>query len=1009
MSGIANPLETWPDATCHALSLKSDKSSEGASMKIIKVCFCSNSSSNLGKNFKLVKCDHTTEIREVINTVLDSGRVGPSIIFHSCYGLRLKHLKSDEVYWLHPDLTVEEVQTKYESLHPEAEWRYDLRIRFLPKDFTESFKQDRTTLLCYYQQVRSDYMQEVSGRVDHDVALKLGCLEIRRFYKDLPPKALEKKSNFELLEKDVGLDLFFPKQLQDSMKVKHLRKLIQQTFQQFAQLKEDECIQQFFQILHTVTDFEQEHFACELGQGWTIAVDLVIGQQGIGQVVNKDGPISLAEFSQILSIKSVHSENSTKALLQLEISGASQPLTITTSSLAMAENMANLIDGYCQLEHGNTNSLITRPKTDLVTKEKLPELPERPRPEMKVAEERQSILSRNSMGSDIYAEIPDTPRSTAPQNCISRDSVVLGRILGEGYFGQVYEGVYKTMRGEQLAVAVKTCKSDCTYETKEKFLVEGLIMQPLDHPNLVKLIGMIEEEPAWLIMELCPYGELEGYLTTNKASLDVVTLVDYSWQISKALAYLEGVKVVHRDIAVRNVMVTSPTLLKLGDFGLSRYIEEDNYYKASVTRMPIKWMAPESINFRRFTSASDVWMFGVCMWEILSFGKQPFFWLENRDVIGVLERGDRLPKPEMCPPTLYNLMARCWAYEPRERPKFTEIVCSLSDVHQMELVQREERKYWSERRMTTRITDSVLAINEPPPKPSRTRGFAKNPPGMPFLNPGLQFQVPESLCASSPHLPCSPSNQAPGDSTETSPRSPKPFRRLSMREADFIGEINNKEDAQKLWELEQAKLQERIKQQQREMAEDRKWLEKEEKLLAPNDNQSQNESDRETSYKFTAAPEKPPRKNPPLIQAAPTANLDRTDDKVYPLVMELVKAVLHLKNQVYKLPTDEYVQLVKTVGMKLRQLTSSVDELLPKLPASSRTEIEGTQKLLNKDLAELINKMKLAQQNAVTSLRDECKKQMLTAAHTLAVDSKNLMDAVDQGRVQIGEAKPISN
>ncbi|XP_059841420.1 protein-tyrosine kinase 2-beta isoform X3 [Hypanus sabinus] len=969
MSGIANPLETWPDATCHALSLKSDKSSEGASMKIIKVCFCSNSSSNLGKNFKLVKCDHTTEIREVINTVLDSGRVGPSIIFHSCYGLRLKHLKSDEVYWLHPDLTVEEVQTKYESLHPEAEWRYDLRIRFLPKDFTESFKQDRTTLLCYYQQVRSDYMQEVSGRVDHDVALKLGCLEIRRFYKDLPPKALEKKSNFELLEKDVGLDLFFPKQLQDSMKVKHLRKLIQQTFQQFAQLKEDECIQQFFQILHTVTDFEQEHFACELGQGWTIAVDLVIGQQGIGQVVNKDGPISLAEFSQILSIKSVHSENSTKALLQLEISGASQPLTITTSSLAMAENMANLIDGYCQLEHGNTNSLITRPKTDLVTKEKLPELPERPRPEMKVAEERQSILSRNSMGSDIYAEIPDTPRSTAPQNCISRDSVVLGRILGEGYFGQVYEGVYKTMRGEQLAVAVKTCKSDCTYETKEKFLVEGLIMQPLDHPNLVKLIGMIEEEPAWLIMELCPYGELEGYLTTNKASLDVVTLVDYSWQISKALAYLEGVKVVHRDIAVRNVMVTSPTLLKLGDFGLSRYIEEDNYYKASVTRMPIKWMAPESINFRRFTSASDVWMFGVCMWEILSFGKQPFFWLENRDVIGVLERGDRLPKPEMCPPTLYNLMARCWAYEPRERPKFTEIVCSLSDVHQMELVQREERKYWSERRMTTRITDSVLAINEPPPKPSRTRGFAKNPPGMPFLNPGLQFQ-----------------------------------------EADFIGEINNKEDAQKLWELEQAKLQERIKQQQREMAEDRKWLEKEEKLLAPNDNQSQNESDRETSYtEFTAAPEKPPRKNPPLIQAAPTANLDRTDDKVYPLVMELVKAVLHLKNQVYKLPTDEYVQLVKTVGMKLRQLTSSVDELLPKLPASSRTEIEGTQKLLNKDLAELINKMKLAQQNAVTSLRDECKKQMLTAAHTLAVDSKNLMDAVDQGRVQIGEAKPISN
>lgn len=241
------------------------------------------------------------------------------------------------------------------------------------------------------------------------------------------------------------------------------------------------------------------------------------------------------------------------------------------------------------------------------------------------------------------------------------------------------------------------------------------------------------------------HPQLESYLVSNRATLEVVTLGDYSWQISKALAYLEGVKVVHRDIAVRNVLVASPNCVKLGDFGLSRYIEEDSYYKASVTRMPIKWMAPESINFRRFTAASDVWMFGVCMWEILSFGKQPFFWLENRDVIGVLERGDRLPKPEVCPPTLYTLMTRCWTYEPRERPKFTEIVCSLSDIHQIEVEQREERKYWTERRITTRNPEITLAINEPPPKPSRTRGSSMKPRGMYFLNPGLQFQVGDSL------------------------------------------------------------------------------------------------------------------------------------------------------------------------------------------------------------------------------------------------------------------------
>ncbi|XP_038673421.1 protein-tyrosine kinase 2-beta isoform X2 [Scyliorhinus canicula] len=1005
MTGDQNPLENWVDATAQALCINPENAKEGQATKILKVCFCSTTSINLGKNFKLVKCDHTTEIREIINTILDSGRVGPSIVFKSCYGLRLKHLKSDEVYWLHPDLTVNEVQTKYERLHLEAEWRYDLRIRFLPKDVMKSFQEDRTTLLCYYQQVRSEYMEEIAGQVDQEVALKLGCLEIRRFYKNMQPKALEKKSNFELLEKDVGLDLFFPKQLQNSMKAKHLRKLIQQTFLQFGHMKEDECICKFFEILRTVSDFQQEHYKCELGQGWTITVELVIGSHGIGQVMNKDGPISLADFNQIKAINFIHSEGDLKASLQLDIKGAPQPLTITGSSLAMVESLADLIDGYCRLENETTTSFISRPKRD----HELPELPDRPKSEVKITEEPIMFSSRNSMGSEIYAEIPDTPKSAVPKKSISRENVVLGRILGEGFFGMVYEGVYKTARGQQIAVAVKTCKAETTFEVKEKFLEEGIIMKPLDHPHVVKLIGIIEEEPSWLIMELYPHGELESYLVTNKSNLDELTLIDYCWQISKALAYLEGVKVVHRDIAVRNVLVAAHNCVKLGDFGLSRYIEEDNYYKASVTRMPIKWMAPESINFRRFTSLSDVWMFGVCMWEILSFGKQPFFWLENRDVIGVLERGDRLPKPEFCPPTLYTLMTRCWTYEPRERPKFTEIVCQLSDIHQMEREQQKERKYWTERRFTSRNMDQQIIVNDAPPKPARTRGIPMKSPPFPFKNPNLQFQMPESLSASSPHIPSSPNQQPPGDSANTSPQ--KQFRRLSVRESDLIEEINNKEEVQKLRELEKDRIQARMRQQQREMLEDKKWLEKEEKLLAPHENsKADDDNDEETSYtEFTAPPEKPPRKNLPPIQAAPTANLDRTDDQVYPLVMELVKAVLDLKNQVYQIPCEEYINLVKTVGMHLRNLTGSVDQLLPTLPATSRIEIEGTQRLLNKDLSELISKMKLAQQNSVTSLSDECKKQMLTAAHTLAVDSKNLLDAVDQARVRAGQAKPVPN
>ncbi|XP_010287912.1 PREDICTED: protein-tyrosine kinase 2-beta-like, partial [Phaethon lepturus] len=164
--------------------------------------------------------------------------------------------------------------------------------------------------------------------------------------------------------------------------------------------------------------------------------------------------------------------------------------------------------------------------------------------------------------------------------------------------------------------------------------------------------------------------------------------------------------------------------------------------------------------------------------------------------------------------------------------------------------------------------------------------------------------------------------------------------------------------------------------------------------------------EKETDYtEFTGPPQKPPRLGAQSIHPAPTANLDRTDDTVYSNVMDLVRAVLQLKNEISLLPPEGYILVVKNVGLSLRKLIGSVDEILPVLPAACRPEIEGTQKLLNKDLADLINKMRLAQQNAVTSLSEECKRQMLTASHTLAVDAKNLLDAVDQAKVQANLVK----
>ncbi|XP_054645029.1 protein-tyrosine kinase 2-beta-like isoform X2 [Dunckerocampus dactyliophorus] len=875
--------------------------------KIIKVCFLSNSF-NLGKNFKLVRCDEGMTVRDVISIVLSGGCVGPDIKHTLCYGLLLKHLKSSEVHWLHPDLTMLELTQRYEQQHLEAEWRYDLRIRYIPSDFMERFQDDRTTMLYFYQQIRSDYMLKFASKVSDGMALQLGCLEIRRFYKDMNPNGLEKKSNFELLEKDVGLDLFFPKELISSMKPKQLRRLIRQTFQGYGTLNQEQCMAKFFGTLAQCYNYTQESFACLLVHGWSVTIDLVIGPEGISQQTDNSTPLRLATFSQVSSI-TCSTESHGRALLNVYIVGTKQPLSVSTASLAVAENMADLIDGYCRLEGVSEGSLISRPSK---VRMKLPDIP------------KHDDSPRPSRGSDIYAEIPENtlePCIDSEKHRISRADVMVGGILGEGFFGEVHNGVYKNPTGERIQVAIKTCK-DCSPGVREKFLSEADLMKNLDHPHIVRLIGVIDVNPIWIVMELYEHGELGKYLMEQKYILTTATLNLYCLQICKALAYLEGLNMVHRDIAVRNILVASPDCVKLGDFGLSRYIDDQEYYKASVSRLPIKWMAPESINFRRFTAASDVWMFGVCVWEIFSMGQQPFLWLENRQVITQLESGVRLPKPLLCPPDVYSLLTHCWAYEPHARPGFSQLVCSLRDIHTMEQADEPER--------ISSISLLDLEHNEPPPKPSRVGTIR-------------------------PYVP-----------------------RVQGRD-------------------EREQVDDTLRRQRREMLIDRQWLEQEERQLHPAVRQASATKLPEKSL-ADGPPIKPPVP-PDITPLRPTAELDRSGDRVYSGVMAMVREVVQLKNEVNTLPASEYATAVKAIGVTLRGLIQSVDDVLPVLHDSVTSEIVGTKKLLNKDLGELINKMRLAQQNSVTTLKEECQRQMLAAAHTLALDSKNLLDAVDQARV----------
>uniref|UniRef100_A0A672M9X3 Focal adhesion kinase 1 n=1 Tax=Sinocyclocheilus grahami TaxID=75366 RepID=A0A672M9X3_SINGR len=951
----------------------------GALERVLRVFHYFESSSEPCTWASNIRHGDSTDVRGIIQKIVDIHKVRCV----SCFGLRMSHLKTGEVHWLHPDMGVSHVRERYEHSHPQDDWRYELRIRYLPKGFLNQFTEDQPTLNYFYHQVKSDYMMEIADHIDQDVALKLGCLEIRRFFRDMRGNALDKKSNYELLEKDVGLRRFFPKSLLDSVKAKSLRKLIQQTFKQFANLNDEQCILKFFEILSPIYRFDKECFKCALGSSWVISVELAIGpEEGISYLTDKgSNPTHLANFTQVQSIQ--FEERDRKGMLQLDMAGAPEPLTVTTTALNTAENMADLIDGYCRLVNGTSSSFIVRVQKE--GERALPSIPKCVRAgDEKTWEHLDLKYYFPFSETDDYAEIIDeedtyTMPSTRDYE-IQRDRIELGRCIGEGQFGDVHQGIYICPENPALSVAIKTCKNCTSDSVREKFLQEALTMRQFDHPHIVKLIGVITENPVWIIMELCTLGELRSFLQIRKYSLDLASLILFSYQLSTALAYLESKRFVHRDIAARNALVSSVDCVKLGDFGLSRYMEDSSYYKASKGKLPIKWMAPESINFRRFTSASDVWMFGVCMWEILMYGVKPFQGVKNNDVIGRIENGERLAMPLNCPPTLYSLMTKCWAYDPSKRPRFTELKGQLSTILGEEKAQQEERSRMEMRRQVPVSWDSG-GSDEAPPKPSR--------PGYPSPRSSEGFY---------------PSPQHMGQHNHYQVQSPHGLLPVPsvMYLTQAAGTVLDPHDS---WNHRRA-------------AQDHMWNPSMECRL---------------TYRLTlfsssehaAPPKKPPRPGAPShpagvsglnptdcynegvkiqpqeINPPPTANLDRSNDKVYENVTGLVKAVIEMSSKIQPAPPEEYVPMVKGVGLALRTLLATVDETIPLLPAHTHREIEMAQKLLNSDLAELINKMKLAQQYVMTSLQQDYKKQMLTAAHALAVDAKNLLDVIDQARLKM--------
>lgn len=269
--------------------------------------------------------------------------------------------------------------------------------------------------------------------------------------------------------------------------------------------------------------------------------------------------------------------------------------------------------------------------------------------------------------------------------------------LGEGAFGKVYKGEVQGMFGENTVskVAIKTLKENAAPKVQNDFRREVDMMSEMRHPNIVCLLGVVmKQEPMCMLFEYMSMGDLHEYLIQHSphSDMSVVSeeegsqrpILDYgdmlhvSTQVASGMEYLASHHFVHRDLAARNILVGDNLTVKISDFGLSRDVYSSDYYRVqSKSLLPVRWMPPESIMYGKFTTESDIWSFGVVLWEIFSYGLQPYYGFSNQEVIEMIRSRQILPSPEDCPARMYGLMVECWHEMPTRRPNFREVHARL--------------------------------------------------------------------------------------------------------------------------------------------------------------------------------------------------------------------------------------------------------------------------------------------------------------------------------------------
>lgn len=310
------------------------------------------------------------------------------------------------------------------------------------------------------------------------------------------------------------------------------------------------------------------------------------------------------------------------------------------------------------------------------------------------------------------------------KHIIPADSILVNKELGTGEFGVVQQGVW-TNDGERIQVAIKCLSRERMQNNPIEFLKEAAIMHSIDHEHIVRLYGVVLDTNAlMLVTELAPLRSLLECLKepSLRTSFPVLTLCDFAIQICDGMQYLEMKRLIHRDLAARNILVFSKNKVKISDFGLSRALGVGkDYYQTNFNvnlKLPIAWCAPECISYLRFTSASDVWAYGVTLWEMFSYGFQPWAALTGHQILEAIDEPNfqRLEQPECCPKEYYTLMLKCWQHDPNKRPRFSDLMNILPECKPelVQAVQNSVDERTKRDHLSYRVGDIITVLHKAP-------------------------------------------------------------------------------------------------------------------------------------------------------------------------------------------------------------------------------------------------------------------------------------------------------